>query len=635
MKNRFIIFFFIMIMIIAIPTSSIYAAAKALRLEPRNTVLTTDMTAQDVMTDLPRWSTLYFNSLQWGSVACWNPYSSGCNNSIAIAQQENARVTVYETPYIFNMLTSEQIPLLADGPFEWIAEHKQIMFKINSKAHWSDGTPVTAEDVAYTWSTNITYSTEVGNNYLDYIDSITAIAPDTVLVAAVLNPEGDAVNPLMVEAYLSSVYVIQKAWTQILEARTGGDAEALKNDMGLDFISSGPYLKYFFNDQIVVLIRDDNYWGQDDSMWGRLPSPRYLAHVIYANENDQLAAFIAGEVDISQQFIPNVQELWLSAGLPVSTYLPDAPYNIGASLPTAFYNLSSYGLDQVAVRKAIAIAVDYNAIITNAMTNQSASFEEIPRSLMNPSVYEQSLYDHEAMADLQWTGDDIDGANQILDDAGIVDTNSDGWREYNGQTLNYVATAPYGWNDWTAAMDILAMVGPQIGIQITTNFPEWGVYQSVVTNWSALETTPGYDIFMMWSDGAGPTQPWNRIHHLMSSEYAQTDGNWNGNWGGYTNPTADALIQAIPAETDPANLISDFTELTSIYLTDIPSFTIMYRPQSFHTVNESIWTNFPHQDDGSNPPIPPLDLIDGYSVAGLYNLSLVKPYHIMLPVLNK
>ena len=96
-------------------------------------------------------------------------------------------------------------------------------------------------------------------------------------------------------------------------------------------------------------------------MWGKLPAPKYLAHVIYADNDAGLAAFKAGEVDVSQQFIANVQDLWLVDGLPISTYLPDAPYSIGASLPTAFYNLNSYGLDNVAIRKAIAIAVDYDS----------------------------------------------------------------------------------------------------------------------------------------------------------------------------------------------------------------------------------------------------------------------------------
>ena len=93
--------------------------------------------------------------------------------------------------------------------------------------------------------------------------------------------------------------------------------------------------------------------------------------------------------------------------------------------------------------------------------------------------------------------------------------------------------------------------------------------------------------------------------------------------GAPSNPEADKLIAAIPGETDPAKLTELYTELVKIYLTDIPSFTLMYRPQSFHTVNESVWTNYPHADDGTNPPVPPLDLTDGWSIAGLYNVELV------------
>ncbi len=571
---------------------------------------------------LPRNETLYFNGQQWGSVVGWNPYSSSNNNGLAIAQQDSARVTMFETPYLYNMLDGQVYPLLADGPFTWNDAHTEITFKIKPAAHWSDGTPVTAEDVAYTWATHVKYNTPTGAGNLDYIENIEAVDAQTVVVKAKLDADGKAVNPLLVAAYLSSNYVIQKAWTETLEKRSA-DATAFLADPAEDVVFSGPYHKYFTDDTKVVLIRDDNYWGQDASMWGELPAPRYLAHTIFKDNAAGTTALQAGEVDVSQQFNSNVQDLWLKDSLPISTYLPEAPYGIGASLPTAFFNPDSYGLDQLAVRKAIAIAVDYPTIIANAMTNQSATFDQVPRSLMNPTAGEQALYDHAAVADLQWAGNDIEGAKALLDEAGIVDTDGDGWREYNGQKLSYIATCPNGWSDWQAAIEVVAAAGKEIGIDITTNYPEWAVYQTVVTK-SDAALPEGYDIFMMWSDGAGPTQPWGRMRKLMSSEFIGMASNWNGNWGKYSNPDADALIQAIPAETDAAKLQEMYTELVRIYLTDIPSFTLMYRPQSFHTVNESVWTNFPHDGDGTNPPVPPLDLTDGWSIAGLYNLELVK-----------
>ena len=405
--------------------------------------------AADIAASLPRNETMYFNGQQWGSVVCWNPYSSSCNNAMAIGQQDSARVLMFETPYVYDMLDGQQYPLLADGPYAWNAAHTDITFKIKAVAHWSDGTPVTADDVAYTWDTNVKYATAVATGNTPWIDSITAVDAQTVDVKAKLGTDGKPLNPLLVQAFLSANYVLQKAWTQKLEARSA-DATALKADVADDVVYSGPYHSFYADDTKVVFVRDDNYWGQDASMFGKLAAPKYLAHTIFKDNAAGSIALAQGEVDVSQQFNSNIQVLWLSYGLPISTYLPDAPYGIGASLPTAYFNLKSVGLDQAAVRKAIAMAVDYPTIIANAMTNQSATFDQVPRSLMNPTPGEQALYDHTAVASLQWAGNDIEGAKAMLDAAGIKDTNADGNREFNGTELHYVATCPNGWSDWQA-----------------------------------------------------------------------------------------------------------------------------------------------------------------------------------------
>ena len=572
---------------------------------------------------LPRNETLYSNGQQWGPVVGWNPYSNSNNNAMAIAQQDNARVIMFETPYLYNMLDGKQYPLLADGDYTWNDARTELTFKIKPAAKWNDGTPVTADDVAYTWATSVKYNTPVAAANKDFIDTIEAKDPQTVVIKAKLGADGKAVNPLIVNAYVSTNYVVQKAWSQKLEERAGGDATKLMADPAEDAAYSGPYHKFFADDSKVVYGRDDNYWGQDKSMWGKLPAPKYLAHTIFKDNAAGSVALSQGEVDVSQQFNSNVQVLWENYGLPISTYLPEAPYGIGASLPTAFFNLKSPGLDQAAVRKAIAIAVDYPTIIANAMTNQSATFDQVPRSLMNPTAGEQAMYDQDAVKDLQWAGNDIEGAKKLLDDAGIKDTDGDGWRELDGKKLSYVATCPNGWSDWQAAIEVVAAAGKKIGIDITTNYPEWSVYQTVVTK-SDSPLPEGYDIFMMWSDGAGPTQPWGRIRKMLSSEFVGMASNWNGNWGQYSNPEADKLINAMPGMTDEAEMKAAYTELVKLYLTDIPSFTLMYRPQNFHTVNESVWTGYPHDGDGTNPPVPPLNLTDGWSIAGLYNLELVK-----------
>ena len=279
--------------VLAAHTSAVTAAPDpapaAAALHP---TLNETMTAAQVIPALPRKETLYFNGQQWGPINGWNPYSSNMNNAMVIAEQDNARITVFETPYMYNMLDGKLYPLLADGDYTWNAQRTAITFKIKTAAKWSDGSAVTAEDVAYTWASHVKFQTPVFNNFMEYIYDITAQDAQTVLVYAKLSNNGKAINPLMVSSYLSTNYVIQKAWTQTLESRSI-NAAAFLTDPALDFIASGPYHNYpdLTNDQIVVLVRDDNYWGKDASMWGKLPAPKYLAHTIFADNNTGQAAF--------------------------------------------------------------------------------------------------------------------------------------------------------------------------------------------------------------------------------------------------------------------------------------------------------------------------------------------------------
>ena len=566
---------------------------------------------------LPRNETLYFAGQQWGTVTSWNIIGANQNNAMAISGGASGyRTLMFETLYMYNPLDGQMYPLLADGDYAWNEDMTELTVKIKPAAKWSDNTPVTAHDVVRTLEIGIEIGNGVGTGSQAYIEKIVAVDDNTLTIVSKLNDAGESVNPLKLLDFLTGTPIAQAAWIDTVYERCGGDATAILNDPGEDVVWSGPYTKYYADDQKVVLIRDDNYWGQDESMWGKLPVPKYIAHTIYADNPAGEAALKAGEVDVCQQFIGNIQNLWLEDGLPISTYYEEAPYGICLTMPTAWYNMNLPVLaENVALRKAIAIATDYDSIIANAMTNQSPSFSDVPRSLFNPTDGEQAMYDHEAVADLQWAGNDIEGAIAMLDEAGIVDTDGDGWREYNGEKISLNAVCPNGWTDWQASMEIVAAAGEKIGIEITTLYPEASDYYTVFTD----PTQTQYAIFMWSPEAASPSNPWQRVNQFMGSEYLNVANNWSGNWGQYDNPEADALIKQIPGTTDPEELKALYTELTKIYLTEVPSFSLMYRPSVFHAVNESVWTNFPSDENG----IPPLDCTDGYGIAALYQLELV------------
>jgi len=577
--------------------------------------------APAIETSLPRNETLFFGGLQWEPVAGWSPLHGGTQNFANDQSGGGSRTMVFETAYMYNGLTDTYHPLLADGPFEWNADKTVLTYKMKEAAYWSDGTKVTAHDAEYTF-----YSKQYtpGNNsgWLMYIESVTAQDDVTVEIKAATNASGQAIFPLMVETFVIQEYILQKAWLEDLLSRNDRDEAAISVDPGEDFVWSGPYTMYFNDETRNVLVRDDGYWGQHADMWGRLPAPKYLVASIYSDNGAILAALQAGDVDVSQSFIPNVHLLWEEQGLPISTFVDRPPYQLSANMPTAHFNLTKPILaDNVELRQAIAWATDYDSIIANAMTNQSPTFTEVPRSLMNPTPGEQALFDHAAVAHLEFPGNEVDKANDLLDESGKFPKGDDGWRTYEGEKVSLVASCPVGWSDWEAALEIVAAAGEKIGIEITTNFVQEGEFYDNVT--AGPPNPDSFDIFMMWSTSIEPTGAWNRVRWLIGSHNLDTwPHNWSGgNYSMYKNPRADEIINAIPLETNAATLKALYTEAVEIYLTDIPSFSLMYRPDKFHTVYEGVWTGFTDRDDGRN--VPPFNCLSGYAIADLYNLTNV------------
>lgn len=573
-----------------------------------------DDTAKDTSTEgtTPRNETLYFGGMQWGKPNDINPFSTNSNNFF-MDQGNSAKETVYETLYMYNFQDNKLYPLLADGDPVTSEDQKEITVKIKAAAKWSDGTPVTAQDVAYTWDTHVKYQTPTGIDYSQYIESITAKDDSTVVIKA----KEDNLNPLKMMSYLPKTYVAQKAYVQSIEEKTGEDGEKFKTDPMLDAPHTGPYTYTFGNEEKVTAERDDNYWGQDASMWGKLPVPKYLVHNTYSGNDTAAIAFENGEIDVNQQFVANIWTYWEDKGLDISTYIDEAPYFVAASMPSIWFNTTKPGLDQKAVRQAIAYATDYDQIIATAMSGYSPSFEDVPRSLFNPTDGEQEIYKkiEKDLKEYQWVGKEYDRANKVLDDAGIVDTDGDGIREYDGQKLSFKVECPTGWTDWNASCEIVAAAGKEIGIDIQTYFPE-------STVWNDDRDTGNFDMIMATASAGSIANPWQRSYETLYGWGGEFPERLSLSFSRFYSPEADEALKAIPTEKDEAKLLEYYTTLNKIYLDEVPCFSVMYRPDYFHEVNETVWSGYPEQGDGTN--VPPMCLVAGYGIAGLYNIYNVE-----------
>jgi peptide/nickel transport system substrate-binding protein len=340
--------------------------------------------------------------------------------------------------------------------------------------------------------------------------------------------------------------------------------------------------------------------------------PRYLVHNIYATNDAIRAAFAAGQIDVNQQFMSNVWDLWETDGLPISTFLDDPPFFMPGSMPSIWFNTTLPGLDQREVRQAIAFAIDYEQIISAAMSGYSPTFTEAPRSISLPSEGEQRFVDNAALADLQWANRDIDRANALLDAAGIVDTTGNGIRDWNGQDLSFTLMCPMGWSDWEASLEIVAAAGAAIGIDLSTNFVD-------TTLFTEAQQTGDFEIIMIGTAPTSISAPWSRAFHALFVEDPNADRIF---WGFHRmhNPEINDLIMRAGAETDIDAQREYFTQISRFLLEEMPLVYLMYRPWLFHTVNETVWTSFPEYGDGTN--IPPQVMLNGFGIGGLYNLTL-------------
>ncbi|WP_418040549.1 ABC transporter substrate-binding protein [Paenibacillus xylanilyticus] len=569
--------------------------------EPQGTVdppaaTTQNEPAPQTNKETPRNETLYINGLQWGPPTNFNLLSG---NPAFPVNYGNSRELLYETLFMVNQLDGALEPLLGKS-YEW-TDDTTLRIELNADAKWSDGTAFTADDVVYTYELGKKYDIN-WSSFWTYIQEVKADGAQSVEIK--LNPDNP--NKLTVLDSIELIPMLPKHIWEEIEKKNNNDLTAIRKEINDNPVGTGAYKLHFYNDQKITIIRDDNYWGQ--KLFGKLPAPKYITHVIYKDNAAGDLAFKSGQVDVSQQFIPQVWKMW-EGGAPVKTYLKDAPYYLPGSMPSIFFNLSKAGLDNADVRRAIAMSINYDKISELAMSGYSAPMQP---SLTLNSDAESKYIDQDAIKSLQWITD-VEGANALLDSIGAA-KGKDGIRVLNGTRLGpFEIECPYGWSDWNAALEIVAQSAKAIGIEIRTKFPESPV-------WTNDLQTGKFDIIMNTpAGGVSPSQPWNRAMTIMYSKGVAPLGEmafWN--WGRYQNDRADAIIEEIPSVSDEAKLKSLYTELNTIWLKDIPSIPLMYRPWVFDTVNESVWKGFPSEGDGTN--IPPQISMDGAGIKALYQI---------------
>ncbi|HWU65282.1 MAG TPA: ABC transporter substrate-binding protein [Ensifer sp.] len=256
---------------------------------------------------------------------------------------------VYETLVRLGDDNKTITPALAD---KWEAKNNntEFTFHLDPKAVFSDGSPVEAKDVKWSWERLANLQGGMawlfeGVKSIETPDAHTVVvhltAPDSEFLGKVIAPYAGIVNSVVASAQGAKA-------TKEDAATDAAEPWFLKNSAG-----SGPYTleAYSPNDELR-LKRNPKYWAK----------PAQIDNVVVKQTKDSVAqaqALESGAVDIAMQIAPDTAQTIKAPNVTVQT-VPSYNFIYMALSPGAKANKAPLSLK---VRQAIGYAIDYKSLI--------------------------------------------------------------------------------------------------------------------------------------------------------------------------------------------------------------------------------------------------------------------------------
>ena len=571
---------------------------------------------------LPRQQTLYLSGQQNDAPGSFNPLAESWMASWPVGGRFNL---MYEPLITYNSLNGKIEPLLGTL-VEELSNNDSIVVDLNPAAKWSDGKPVTSTDVTFMFLRGSINSTEqISAIHIDSLKGADGVITERLSFMVAKDKRN---NPLTVRDMLQATRIAPSHVFEPLIKEKGLD-ETKKLPMDQNPVVSGPYNLRSADPNKIILERRDDYWGNAALHDGQLPAPKFIVHPIYKNNEHNTIAMREGNLDASQSFIPRIQRK-ASAG--VHTWWNEPPYFRPGAMPMLVINTLKEPLNDKRFRRALATAIDYNALRQFAVSNYTSTLKAgliMPTDLEGKYIVDEDLEKYGVNLGISDEAERLAAVKQILSEAGFKSVfNDDGTLDHmenaKGERLpTLYITSPNGWTDWEAMVTIAVEGMRKAGIDIREGFVDGGSYWPAMGlgNFDLVMHKPVADVT--------PSLPWSRFNEIMASRDWQPLGAWAGvNIGRYNQPgtegfrpEVDQLLSAIPLMTDSVEIAKAYRELNKIFMEDQPSIPLVYLPEQFYEFSDRVWTNWPTAENPYAPAQLPW-VASGTKI--LWNLKLAK-----------
>jgi len=424
-------------------------------------------------------------------------------------------------------------------------------FTLPADVKFNNGQPLTTEDVAFS----------LLKHQVFLPDQLQVIDPTTIV--ATLPHAVNNFASLLVAKYILPKYI----WQSI------SVASDFKNDAP---VGSGPFSVTSVEPGRIRLVANPYYWRTP-------PKVGAIEITTFSNSDTLIQALQNGEVNMINNVAPSAISLLRQTpyvkvirGPALFVPVDDIIFNVldPAHCPPGGKCTGHPALRDVRVRRALAYATNKRKIIeTTRFGLASPGLTLVPDSA--GEWFNRDLVDYPF---------DIAHANQILDEAGYLDSNNDGLREMpDGEQplifkLNYPAHYPAYLYVRTA--DLLNETWSQLGVHLEIKEMETEALNSFVS--SNFE----HDI-VLWQWDVQLLEPVSVLAvattNAIAGGYSET---------GYANPAYDALYAQQKSELDPQKRAEIVRAMQALLLEEVVYLIPTYDQKAF-AVRTDMFTGWP------------------------------------------
>ena len=442
---------------------------------------------------------------------------------------------VYEPLVYMNPLQQgKTTPMLASS-YQWGAGNKSLTFTIRSGVKWSDGTPMTANDVAYTFNLTKKYPA------LDLTGSWSVLSS----VAA----SGNTVTMNFKAVAVPYFYYIADQ-TPIVPEHLFSKMSNPVTDPVKAPVGTGPYTMSKCTPQNITYKANPTYWQPG------LPKVKTLQYPAYTSNNTANDDLANGTAQWGAQYIPGIEAFYTSKSPNYHYWFPPT-VNV-----TLIPNLTDPQLSNVKVRQAISYAINRSQVSSTGESNYEPPANQT--GIVTPTF--SSSLNQPALSG--WgNGYDPAKAKSLLAQAGYhmsggVMTNA------AGQKLAFTVNNIGDYSDWVASMQVIQQNLAAVGIKLTprnlsnpdhVNDLNYGKFQLAF-----------YD-----QQSFGPSAYYELNNWLNSANTAPIGKQAATNYERYSNKSTDALLDQYETTTSASEQQSILNKLQEVMLNDVPVIPVI------------------------------------------------------------